>query len=150
MDAMFCCLSHVDDRTTKTISGFTGVTTLIFPTAASAAPGQSCPCPVLVSFIFRHTIITRNRAVVVADAACATRFSVCPKGSLQKSFLSGRLREGGLSRPHRGGHRCLHRRLALAGQPAAGGAARVRRLFGVAALGRHGCALLRRVSVDPH
>lgn len=57
---------------------------------------------------------------------------------------------GGLPGPNRGGHRRLHRRLALAGQPAAGGSPRVRRLVGVAALGSHGCTLLRRVGGDPH
>lgn len=64
--------------------------------------------------------------------------------------MSCRLREGRLPGANRGGHRRLHRRLALAGQPAAGGSARVRRLVGVAALGCHGCTLLRRVGVDPH
>lgn len=72
------------------------------------------------------------------------------KCDFKKLFLCGRLWAGGLSRPHRGGHRCRHRGLALAGQPAAGGAACVWRLIGVAALGRHSCTLLRRVRVDPH
>lgn len=72
------------------------------------------------------------------------------KCDLKKLFSSYRLRACGLPGANRGGHQRLNRRLALAGQPAAGGSARVRRLVGVAALGCHGCTLLRRVGIDPH
>ncbi|CAF97475.1 unnamed protein product, partial [Tetraodon nigroviridis] len=64
-------------------------------------------------------------------------------------LLPCRLRAGGLPGANRGGHGRPNRRLALAGQPAAGGSPRVRRLAGVAALGRHGCTLLLWVGVDP-